>query len=100
MQAPGMMKRSEPEYGVVIARDVMIPLRDGTRLATDIYRPARDGEPLPGRFPVILTRTPYNKSAPYAVEASEFWPRRGYVRALQDVRGRFASEGRFYLLKD
>lgn len=91
---------TDGEYGVVIARDVMIPMRDGTRLATDVYRPARDGEALPGPFPVILTRTPYDKSTVYAIAESEFWARHGYVRALQDVRGRFASEGSFYLLRD
>ena len=39
----------------------MIPMRDGVQLAADIYRPARDGKPAAGRFPALLTRTPYNK---------------------------------------
>ncbi len=91
---------SRPEHDVVIVRNVMVRMRDGTALATDLYRPARNGEPLTGRFPVVLTRTPYDKSAPRAIEESEFWARRGYVRAIQDVRGRYASEGRFYLLRD
>ncbi len=91
---------SQPEYEVVIARDVMVPMRDGVRLATDIYRPARGGEPVAGKFPVILTRTPYDKSARAAVQESEFWARRGYIRVIQDVRGRYASEGTFYLIKD
>ena len=91
---------SQPEFDVVIARDVMIPMRDGTRLATDVHRPARDGEPLPGPFPLLLIRTPYDKSAPAQLQAPAFWAERGYISAVQDVRGRFASEGRFYLLRD
>ena len=91
---------SQPEYDVVIARDVMIPMEDGTLLATDIHRPAKHGEPLPGPFPLLLTRTPYDKSAPAQILAPAFWAKRGYVAAIQDVRGRFASEGRFYLLRD
>ena len=50
---------------VVVSRNIMIPMRDGKRLATDIYRPALDnGDPAPGPFPVILTRTSYDKSNP------------------------------------
>ncbi|MBX6342030.1 MAG: hypothetical protein IRY97_06185, partial [Thermomicrobiaceae bacterium] len=57
--------RSEPEHDVVVARNVMVPMRDGVRLATDIYRPARGTEPLPGPFPALLVRTPYDKSVPH-----------------------------------
>src|SRR5688572_17503761 len=39
----------------------MIPTRDGKRMATDIFRPARNGVPVAGRYPVLLNRTPYNK---------------------------------------
>ena len=42
-------------------KNVMLRMRDGTRLATDIYRPARNGAPVEGKFPVLLERTPYNK---------------------------------------
>ena len=49
---------SLPEYGIVVAQDVMVPMRDGVRLATDVYRPANpDGSPVEGEFPVILGRT-------------------------------------------
>ena len=45
-------------HGLVVSHDVMIPMRDGIRLATDIYRPAdSQGNPLEGEFPVILGRT-------------------------------------------
>ncbi|MCL6646456.1 MAG: Uma2 family endonuclease [Dehalococcoidia bacterium] len=46
---------------VHVTRDVMVTLRDGVRLATDIYRPAKDGAPLDAALPVLLERTPYDK---------------------------------------
>ena len=93
---------------MLIERDVMIPMRDGVRLATDIYRPASHGEPLTGTFPVILERTPYDKSAPSRSERSvadpkplgraavaEYFVSRGYVFIYQDCRGTHHSEGKF-----
>lgn len=73
---------------------VMIPMRDGVRLATDVYRPAQQGRPVPGRFPVILYRTPYDKKG--LAKDGAFFARHGYVVLAQDCRGRFASEGSFY----
>jgi hypothetical protein len=81
---------------ICVAMDVMVPMRDGVRLATDIYRPAfPDGSPRPGRFPVLLTRTSYDKSNPVMqVEpVGKYFARRGYVVAIQDLRGRGNSEG-------
>ena len=72
--------------------------RDGVRLATDVWRPARDGEPLPGPFPAILLRTPYNRARPTHQEMCEFLAGHGYLAAIQDCRGRYASEGEFVLL--
>lgn len=46
---------------VVVERDVMIPMRDGARLATDIYRPAHHGEVSTGRCRTLLERTPYSQ---------------------------------------
>ncbi len=81
----------------------MVDARDGVRLATDIYRPEGAGP-----FPVILERTPYDKSAPSRSEitASDPKPRSreavaryfvdaGYAVAYQDCRGRYRSEGGF-----
>ena len=83
-------------HGLVVSHDVMIPMRDGIRLATDIYRPAdSQGNPLEGEFPVILGRTSYDKSNPVIwvdPVANAFVPR-GYVVLLQDLRGRGRSEG-------
>lgn len=89
------MESSPAEYGVVIAKDVMVPMRDGVRLATDIYRPARDGEPATGRFPTILGRTSYDKNSPqmWVEPVAEFFCPRGYAVAIQDLRGRHHSEG-------
>ena len=51
-------------YGVVAVTDVMVGMRDGVLLATDIYRPAQGGVALAEKFPVILERTPYGKVEP------------------------------------
>ena len=85
--------------GVVMSRHVMVEMRDGVRLATDIYLPARGGTALPGPFPVIVSRTPYNKDG-----EGDGWPpwfaARGYAAVVQDVRGRYRSEGRWRPLRD
>lgn len=78
---------------VILERDVPCSLRDGTVLLADIWRPD-DGE----RHPVLLQRTPYDKTFfPYAWAPLD--PTKlalaGYVVAIQDVRGRFGSEGDF-----
>ncbi len=76
---------SKPTYAVKIEKGVKIAMRDGVKLAADIYRPDA-----PGKFPVILQRTSYGRDK--ALEAS-FYARRGYVFVAQDVRGKFDSEG-------
>jgi uncharacterized protein len=70
-------------------KEALVPMRDGAQLATDLYFPSGPSNGLP----VILDRTPYNKAI-FGPRA-EFWTARGYVYAIQDVRGRFRSEGRF-----
>jgi len=83
--------QGEPSYGVSETKNVMITMRDGVKLAADIYRPTQNGQLMERKFPVILLRTPYNKdgSAPMA---GSFVPH-GYVVVLEDVRGRYMSEG-------
>ncbi|NCW45932.1 MAG: CocE/NonD family hydrolase, partial [Gemmatimonadaceae bacterium] len=91
---PADWKHSPAKYEALLAeRNVMIPTRDGARMATDLYRPARNGKPVEGRFPVLLNRTPYNKQSLH--EQAVFYAERGYVVALQDTRGRYKSEGLF-----
>ena len=68
---------------------VTIPMRDGIRLAADIYRP-----PVPGRWPTLLVRTPYNRKS-REMASYRFFARRGYVVVIQDTRGRYASQGNF-----
>jgi hypothetical protein len=96
------MEISRPaEYDVFIIKNVMVPMRDGVRMATDIYRPARNGEPIPEKLPVLLERTPYDKSESERVRMNgEYYASRGYVVVIQDVRGRYKSEGTFYFLKN
>jgi predicted acyl esterase len=67
-------------------RTVMVAMRDGVKLATDVYLPA--GNAL---FPVVLMRTPYNKSG--VASAAPAGTKLGYAVVVQDTRGRFASEG-------
>src|SRR5690348_14849919 len=87
---------SAHSFEVVVERGVMVTMRDGVRLATDVYRPARGGAPVSGRFPAILERTPYDRGAPrFAVQARLF-AEHGYVVLIQDVRGRGGSEGEWY----
>ncbi len=82
----------------ILEQDVMMPMRDGVRLATDIYRPAVDGEPLEEALPVILTRLPYNKQGSRAMGA--YYATHGYVFVAQDTRGRYNSEGIWHMLTD
>jgi uncharacterized protein len=77
---------SAPKYEVEIDRAVGVPMRDGIKLATDIYRP-KGLE----KVPLILVRTPYKKDM--GELQAMFYARRGYVFAVQDCRGRFASPG-------
>jgi uncharacterized protein len=77
---------------VVVQSDVMVAMRDGIQLATDIYLPAQGGKARSGRFPALLMRTPYNKevrAAPFA----RYFAARGYVVVVQDVRARYKSQG-------
>jgi putative CocE/NonD family hydrolase len=86
--------RARPaSYGQAVTRDVKITMSDGTVLVADVYRPATNGAPAPGRFPVILTQTPYNKAAPGTNFALPYLVERGYVQVVADVRGTGGSGG-------
>ncbi|MDX1363932.1 MAG: CocE/NonD family hydrolase [Arenibacter latericius] len=84
----------------IIEQKVMMPMRDGIRLATDIYRPKTDE-----KVPIIFSRTPYNfnswvdgerrtRTAEQAYEAVK----RGYAYVVQNERGRYFSEGEWDIL--
>jgi len=82
--------RPQAKYKVRIEKSVMVPMSDGVKLSTDLYFPENAGD----KLPVIVIRTPYDKN-PWRNEryASHFFAGQGYVVAVQDVRGRFESEG-------
>src|SRR5881628_836529 len=88
---PAVMAAENHE--VIVERNVAAKMRDGITLRADIYRPKAEG-----KFPVLLVRTPYDKQG-----ISGFGHRagaRGYVVIAQDVRGRFESEGEWYVFKN
>ena len=75
--------RAADSYGVTMERGVPAKMRDGVMLRADICRPKAEG-----KFPVLLTRTPYDKNG--AVEFCLKAVPRGYVVIAQDVRGRYS----------
>jgi putative CocE/NonD family hydrolase len=76
------------EHRVTVESGVRVAMRDGVKLVADVYRPDA-----PGKFPVLLERTPYNRASPdTGVRLASY----GYVVVLQDTRGRYESEGEFY----
>jgi putative CocE/NonD family hydrolase len=93
---PKSYQGSYQQYNVILKSNVMIKMHDGVCLATDIYFPALRGQLVTGEFPVILERTPYDKAAAGNVTNGNYFAQRGYVCAIQDVRGRFNSEGEWY----
>src|SRR5690349_300938 len=85
----------------IIERKVMMPMRDGVRLATDIYRPKNAA----GKVPVIWVRTPYNfnfwdvrNGLPADMKAALTAVKRGYAYVEQNERGHFFSEGNYDIL--
>ncbi len=91
---PPLLVAANDEYEVLEIKSNMGPMRDGTLLSTDLYLPAGAGE----KLPVILLRTVYGKNtvfdnSPNLQQALQ----RGYVIAVQDIRGRYESEGEYVL---
>lgn len=83
---------AEP-FAVTVEHGVEVKMRDGTVLRADIYRPKTEGS-----FPVLLERTPYDKnnSSGFGLRAAA----QGYIVIVQDVRGRYTSEGEWYPFKN
>jgi putative CocE/NonD family hydrolase len=91
----------ELESVAIIERKVMVPMRDGIRLATDIYRPKN----APDKVPVIWVRTPYNfnywdirNGVPADLKTALTAVKRGYAYVIQNERGHFFSEGNYDIL--
>lgn len=89
--SPHRLAQAKPPQG---ATEEMVPMRDGVKLATNIYLPKGDGP-----FAVVLTRTPYGKDAGLSL-ASDRYLKAGYAYVVQDCRGRFASEGEYKTFED
>ena len=90
--APGMVQAAA-EHEIVVERNVAAKMRDGVTLRADVYRPKAEG-----KYPVLLVRTPYDRrnETNFGLKAAA----RGYVVIAQDVRGRFESEGEWYVFKN
>lgn len=100
---------SQPIYAMKVEKDLFAEMRDGTRLAVDLYRPDS-----PGRFPTLLTMHPYCKDVESTVEIGkrlksfnvefaaveagdhEFWATRGYSHVIADCRGTGKSQGKYF----
>jgi uncharacterized protein len=83
---------AQQPYPITVERNTSLKTRDGVVLHADIYRPVS-----PDKFPILLERTPYNKdsSSGFAIRAAAH----GYIVIVQDVRGRYTSEGEWYPFK-
>ena len=88
-----LLAQAADQYAVTYERNATVTMRDGVKLKADIYRPIADG-----KFPVLLQRTPYNKDneVDFGLKAAQ----RGFVVIVEDVRGRYASEGDWYTFKN
>ena len=85
-------------YDVLIRLDLKTPMRDGVGLSADLYLPRSKSidERASERFPTVLIRTPYSNNLPELVEKARGLANHGYACVVQDVRGRWDSEGTYY----
>jgi hypothetical protein len=84
----------------IVDQKVMMPMRDGVRLATDIYRPKGNGN-----YPIIFSRTPYNfnswgdgEQKTRTAKRAFDYVKKGYAYVVQNERGRYFSEGEWDIL--
>ena len=84
-----------------IKKEVQIPMRDGIKLFTSVYQPKDQAE----KHPILITRTPYS-CAPYGKDYRGYWRnfmikycKEGYIMVIQDIRGRWMSEGTFEVVR-
>ncbi|MBK7927113.1 MAG: CocE/NonD family hydrolase [Bryobacterales bacterium] len=96
---PALFAQSNAPFETASLRNVMIASRDGVKLAANVHLPARNGTLAPGRFPAIVERSPYNKDAVPAALINQYVAQ-GYAVVIQDVRGRYASEGTWRPVRD
>ena len=93
MISPSEARAADDHHEVVVTRNVEAKMRDGVKLRADMYRPKAEG-----KYPVLLVRTPYDKTGEMGFGARA--AARGYVVIAQDVRGRFESAGDWYPFKN
>ncbi len=74
--------------GIQVELNVPAPMRDGVKLRADVFTP--DG---PGPFPVLMSRTPYDKETPGTIESGIEGAEQGFIIVIMDVRGRYHSPG-------
>jgi len=79
-----------PSEAIRIDSRVAIPMRDGVKLYADVYRPRREE-----KFPVLVVRTPYGVQRDGVHESKIRFAQNGYAVVVQDVRGRYESEGKW-----
>ena len=98
-EPPKTRERSEPIYNISSDLDLMLPMRDGVRLATDVHRPRAAGQ----KFPALISMSPYTRGLQLTevptgqneAGLTEFWVPRGYVHVISDCRGSNDSEGSY-----
>jgi len=95
-RSPSPLELRPAQHEIHIEKSVMLAMRDGIRLATDLYFPESSGTGMP----TVLIRTPYGKSSPEepSQAAARLFASRGFVVAVQDTRGRYESEGQFAVM--
>lgn len=86
----GLAFSQEPLHETKVLHGIRIEMRDGVKLAADVYLPSA-GEK---RWPTLIARTPYNRAG--LRRGAEWFAQRGFAVVAVDVRGRFESEGPFY----
>jgi uncharacterized protein len=92
-------RAQETAYQILATKNVAVPMRDSVKLIADLYRPCLNGASVPGKFPTLLIRTPYDRTEGEDYYAPSFVPH-GYVVMIQSVRGRYSSEGRWTFFRN
>jgi len=82
----GHLASGQDDAGIIAEQNMAVPMRDGTILRANIFRPAQGGP-----FPVLVMRTPYGKPP----KVDERLVKAGYIVVTQDARGRYASDGQY-----
>lgn len=101
LTSPAGAQSSSLISGYFTKQEILIPMRDGVRLATEIYAPKQTTEPLP----ILFTRTPYglghDEQGFHRYLSSSYLElvQDGYIFVFQDIRGRYKSEGEFVMLR-